>query len=180
MPVQLSPHRLGSGSQVLENRARDAERPHQPEEVWSANCWYPLEWLGIRMPVVWSMALLLHWVELRETHGTSDPQFASGILKWWEISLKCTFLIILHCVSLELKRHWGAILFLSFGDMYHICFSCAGPSSEINCKKNVVIPSSVHSVFNNSGIFKWFLCFLNKILLFSCFWLWRKWIQRWY
>lgn len=39
---------------------------------------------------------------------------------------------------------------------------------------------TVHSVFNSSSISKWFLLFLNKALLSSHFWLWKKWIQGWY
>lgn len=140
MPVQLNPQQLGSGSRVLENKAHDeAERAHQPEEFWSENCWYPLGWLGVRMPVVWSTALMLGWVEVRDTHCTCEPQLTTRILKWWEISLKCTFLIMLLQVSLELKRHWEVILFFSFGDAYYIYFSYTGLSLEINCKKNALL-----------------------------------------
>lgn len=84
------------------------------------------------------LILLLGWLGVRGTRCTCEPQFTTRILKWWESSLKSTFLIILHCVSLELRRHWGVILFSSFWG-YHIYFWYTGLPSEINCRKNALL-----------------------------------------
>lgn len=167
-------------SQILQTRACGAENPHQSEQVCSkiADNWWS-QW-AIRTPVGWSISLRFPgWRSKRfpVLLNLILPLLLLSYWNWGKFLLKCTvkspdsFTLCFY----RNEEPSGIILLFCFGDTYHnVFFSCIGLSSEINCKRMFWWCSYQYVQCSISLV--WFLFFLDKIPLFSCFWLCKNWI----